>query len=94
MINAQHTPGPWYVVGEDCEGRQIIASGNPEDNRATVIAQTFICDEEQANARLIAAAPDLLEALEQALTMLHDVYNKDTPSIARLRATINKAQGN
>ena len=54
-----HTPGPWCVVlGKNCSvapvcGGRIIANCN-FDNGTT----------ELANARLIAAAPKLLEALE------------------------------
>ena len=55
----QHTPGPWDVYGgeigtaPDATLAVVCAlSGNDGDN------------EEDANARLIAAAPDLLAALE------------------------------
>ncbi len=48
-----HTPGPWTVDGDD-----IYASG-------LIVAQaSFRLEQCAANARLIAAAPDLLAALE------------------------------
>jgi len=57
-----HTPGPWQAIGsaiEDCaEPRTVVAFAN--DNGPTE-------SEERANARLIAAAPDLLAALEKRL---------------------------
>jgi len=55
MSGAKHTPGPWRVSGKQsirCEsGNGYIAKTN--------------WDNGEANARLIAAAPDLLAALEQ-----------------------------
>lgn len=56
------TPGPWRQ-GEGYEG--IIGIIAPEDSfgRSKVICDVFERDEQQANASLIAAAPDLLEAL-------------------------------
>ncbi len=60
MKPMKHTPGPWIV------GTNAILGGK-SGNRAVVICQTsgedwkrFVYGE--ANARLIAAAPDLLEA--------------------------------
>src|SRR3990167_8067760 len=45
----QHTPGPWNVDGaEITDGKEPLA----------------LCCSTEANARLIAAAPELLEALE------------------------------
>lgn len=58
MTAAKHTPGPWETAATDdnliVKGRVKIASTYPEK---------FSADEEGANARLIAAAPELLEAL-------------------------------
>lgn len=65
MSNTKHTPGPWtYHVGLDYIS---IESANEHDN-------SFICEwrhfsdddgESEANAKLIAAAPELLETLER-----------------------------
>jgi len=68
-----HTPGPWVIVSDD-EGRCFINSGG------VIKAVVATCDqpvsaEHAANARLIAAAPDLLEALEAALNDLDHAYN-------------------
>jgi hypothetical protein len=56
----QHTPGPWEFLPPD------------DGNCGAITAKTgWICDfaEEpsDANARLIAAAPDLLEALQHLM---------------------------
>lgn len=48
-----------------------------------------LSDEARANARLIAAAPELLEALQDYVS---DWDNGLGPDIARLRAAIAKAE--
>jgi len=61
-IEAKHTPGPWtakgqYVfAGPDCIG--ICDTDNASVERC------------EANARLMAAAPDLLEALRTCIAMI------------------------
>lgn len=54
-----HTPGPWMIAG----GLTIKAKGR---HVATVGAKHLDRAEDQANAALIRAAPDLLNALEHA----------------------------
>ena len=69
MTNTKHTPGPWYWEGGNIEnlvgrlfgegGQKIIDSAEYEN---MWFSQYGPADD--ANARLIAAAPDLLDALE------------------------------
>jgi hypothetical protein len=48
----------------------------------------------EANARLIAAAPDLLAALEQAVTSMQDSgYSNSHLAVRAARAAIAKTQG-
>lgn len=56
-----HTPGPWYANG-DC----IEADGpeGPRDITLAVVTGTRAGHEVAADARLIAAAPDLLASLK------------------------------
>lgn len=59
-----HTPGPWIAHKLPLD-RWLISAGN--ENVAGTASGGFGPNDdatEQANARLIAAAPDLLEALE------------------------------
>lgn len=85
----KHTPGPWVISGSSIWNtethRAIYASGcKPISKR----------DEEgQANARLIAAAPDLLEALELALANLKPKYSQDHIVVKKLTEAIAKANG-
>lgn len=61
-----HTPGPWTIFGtfnvRGANGRGVATTGGINDGR---IADGGFA-ENSANARLIAAAPDLLEALKFA----------------------------
>lgn len=73
-MNTQHTPGPWNV-GDDSPNEY---EGPTIENIDTVIAVIPIDDindstpEERANARLIAAAPELLAALNYLQSMPND----------------------
>ena len=65
---SEHTPGPWTqkLIGESAsrDGHVWVYSGDDEGGR--MVARISGYDDEQiiANARLIAAAPELLEALK------------------------------
>ena len=55
---SNHTPGPWFV-NDDC-----IEAGGPEGPRdVTVAVVTGFTNPREANAHLVAAAPELYEAL-------------------------------
>lgn len=95
----QHTPGTWIAVNADIndsdpnrwsvcvdgEAQYFIATienGAPGDTLGT----------EEANARLIAAAPDLLEACKVALANMPQSYAMHTP-LCLLQRAIKKAKG-
>ena len=63
-MNAQHTPGPWFSCSGNAKNFYRIEARRGNDDMA--IAELKGPDRE-ANARLIAAAPELL-AVCQALT--------------------------
>ena len=71
MKQAKHTAGPWSV---DYEGPAHLSI---EDSAGRVLAfcnlQSEDGDEDEANARLIAAAPDLLQALKNAREWLDEL---------------------
>ena len=85
---SEHTPGPW-ITGYS----QVVTEYNPTEKRTYGYGcgNDFICDlndgeyheyvnmeEQAANARLIAAAPQLLEACEAALNNIDlNVYDCD-----------------
>jgi hypothetical protein len=68
-----HTPGPWT---DESIGKDAMVSTHAEADRAMMIDCTRSgcrIKEDQANARLIAAAPDLLEALNRAADTFSDL---------------------
>mgnify|MGYP001260829464 CR=1 FL=1 len=96
---SKHTPGPWTVRrsmpedGYDC----WFISACPLPNREVDIGDVaggYPHEQKEANARLIAAAPELLAALSAMLThmgMDEDEWNK--PTYDQARAAIAKATG-
>ena len=66
-MSAQHTPGPWeYVTGPSLKGRYHSVHAADE----YMVCECWDGDDEgqqEADARLIAATPELLEALEDVL---------------------------
>jgi hypothetical protein len=95
-MRAKHTPGPWLQVGAwvEVERDDIpdICTCNPRDIGQDHLKWNW--KTVHANARLIAAAPDLLEALNAMLThmgMDEDEWNK--PTFDQARAAIAKATG-
>ena len=73
MTNAKHTPGPWewdeYYTGLDgANGQGVLIYSDYEGMsiHGETVAQA------ESNAHLIAAAPELLEALEKARQWMED----------------------
>lgn len=69
----KHTPGPWSVhrdIGTPVGTLKIAPPMWPALNVPTVAAAYGKEGEQQANACLIAAAPDMLAELKQALACL------------------------
>ena len=82
-----HTPGPWVVAGDSIHDRETKyeSDGARTGDTACRIATTEIMarqGEQEANARLIAAAPDMLEALEEVMGEL-DVEGLPCPLCGR-----------
>lgn len=86
-MKTQHTPGPW-VMREDVEELQIAGAGGRGNPVAEVIVwgdihqyskakQEKLWAEIEANARLIAAAPTMLLALETALRHAREAMPAD-----------------
>ena len=80
---SKHTPGPWHTAGE--QGVQIRSA---KDQIAKV--WTMRGNEWKANARLIAAAPELLEALKLARSI---IGHPDDAHTQMIDAAIAKATG-
>ena len=101
-----HTPGPWEVggkVGLYCDDVQITSNKEPVAIAVPRRSYDILSlarrspAELAANARLIAAAPELLEALEAVIPDLEHYVATHGPGpdkrLALARAAIAKATG-
>lgn len=97
---AAHTPGPWYIAPNWKRGDQGFRHAIAKDSEGHGWFISFVANaaEAEANARLIAAAPELLAMLKRCYGMFQQSpLNKDdnwlSSQLARdLRKTITKAQ--
>jgi len=86
---SKHTPGPWEVDGYRV-GHPV---GKHGFDLVARILQTDNATEDAANARLIAAAPDLLAACKAALESDDAPFAISLPLETTLREAIAKAEG-
>lgn len=92
---SKYTPGPWRVfagtgfdyLGIEGENDQTVVIYGLDGDDGGVRGSTK--EEAEANARLIAAAPELLEALEWTARAL----DKEHPAAIKARVAIAKAKG-
>ncbi len=85
------TPGPWEHTGQgDIVGKEDNGYGLGYVDVCSVYLRT-VRGRTNANARLIAAAPDLLEALSEIINdggkfvMTHETHRKARAAIAKAR---------
>jgi len=95
MKNTKHTPGPWKLddVSDFIRGPRgvyIAELCDANSDRVQVHGPRF-----EANARLIAAAPDLLEALEHISRELpeNEFIKHSKDAIRKVKDAIRKAKG-
>jgi hypothetical protein len=83
-----YTKGRWSLFYNEQGTYSIGANVDTEDQE--IIAEVFECDngKAEANAKLIAAAPDLLEAL---MDMVSDRENLSQATIDFAKTAIKKA---
>lgn len=89
----KHTPGPWRIGVRQPNSDKFIygANGGEVANCDRLIN---FADENLANARLIASAPELLEALVGMLEWARRVNGPNPgPEIRNAHAAIAKATG-
>ena len=111
MSNAKHTKGPWGDTGRDRNDHKMIPLRSIYCERLGYSIGFVSSDrhgEPEANARLIAAAPELLEALQriekriayyasladgEAPNIEQWSYTDQSGDVAFARAAIAKATG-
>jgi hypothetical protein len=105
--HATHTPGPWHAFEQNAsnpnsKGLFEIDANHPSGNRQTVAVTPYKGDgtELYANARLIAAAPDLLAQCREFEKCLTYCTNENTAISAlanenrdKLREVLAKVEG-
>ena len=87
-MTTKHTPGPWVVLG-DKKTVRTQRRNRPESDVVICdcglnIAGPVSFEEVMANARLIAAAPELLAAADEVIAAW--VYLEDDKAVVRARA--------
>ena len=84
MSEINFTPGPWKIKEHDMGEFIYCSQGYP---------LALPCDrpEHNANSHLIAAAPDLYEALERCLEAL--IYHQCPNTVDMVIAVMSKARG-
>lgn len=101
----KHTPAPWIIDNQNITTSDYMIIANlPRQihNRGSIAGENEAL-EKVANARLIAAAPELLEVLELAFEIITDDYTLDSleegywpslkPDIKKIQSVIKKAKG-
>ena len=86
------TQGP-FSVAETRHKYDIVIRGPKNEPIALVLIAGFSKKEGAANANLLAAAPDLLEALIELAACGAEAWGEDRPCVKWARAAIAKATG-
>jgi hypothetical protein len=97
-MSMQHTPGPWEVVGGEDDAPDICAGGGViatmRSWAPTKAQRDSLTQELFANARLLAAAPELLGHLRFAVKLLGAMPAiGSTAQVNAMRAAIAKVTG-
>lgn len=106
MEQAKHTPGPWMLTeGDRFDKEMVITTQHRLDESIGCICEMDVYFtgqigiEQEANARLIAAAPELLIALNDVLSEFAkdghggEFEDGEHPYVDAARAAIAKATG-
>ena len=90
-METKHTPGPWYA--HHSKGWLVVESDN--ENLCVKVEKGSTAQKHMADAKLIAAAPELLAVVKE-LEESADYWSEyDVPLgiVYRMRAAIAKATG-
>ena len=91
---SKHTPGPWLSNPCGLSGDFGIYPDTEPEFKIATLGYSGDSSETQANARLIAAAPDLLQALKDVLGIVRSVHEVPPTRATAAEAAIAKAEGN
>lgn len=92
MKEEKFTPGKWEAVRDEKNERWQIQESDV--NGLVLVEHTFDGEEAEANANLIAAAPDMYEALKRFMAV-YSISGKVIPgmdeTIELMKAALSKA---
>lgn len=77
-MSTNHTPGPWAATGHDGKRNIIVESAS---GSIAAVWDTGATDFQHANARLIAASPDLLGGSVTVRFIIHRKRHNASPVI-------------
>ena len=85
---SNHTRGPWMFRSQANGGLDFFG----EDGNRVILQNARLINQD-ANARLIAASPDLLEALSLLVAGIEDSVSSTFIPLVKARTAIAKAKG-
>lgn len=94
--NVKHTPGPWQIEFGHTQTASGIQYWQVTDGADAICCNQFCyAGDAEANARLIASAPELLKLAAQYRDDLHHPPSPDSKQrrLAAIEAVISKAEG-
>ena len=94
----KHTPGPWVINSLYAKVSDVLTVHAPNTNNAQICSLAAMRghmdeSEQTSNARLIAAAPELLDVAKAIAAEWQRSPNIPYPQRETLRAAIAKAEG-
>ena len=92
MSGFKGTPGPWFVEDNQTIFPAVQVAGF-EDSGNRHLQVVIYSNSQEEDARLIAAAPELLEALVALTANYADVEPGGSKNVDKARAAIAKATG-
>lgn len=99
-METKHTPGPWVLDNaEEGDWFRYVMAADSQIGRVDLGNRGFISQHGEANARLIAAAPEMYEAIAAIATAMNlgyipnEILSEGSPILKWLRAAIAKAEG-
>lgn len=87
---SKHTPGPWRIGTPPPNGEQTVGT---QQGLMVAVATTGAGMPTEANARLIAVVPELLEALKHAVEIAENKRPGTWDDLLPYRVLIAKAEG-
>ena len=95
MKDTQHTPGPWRITNKSSFGDPAGICSIDGLHITGVCGYGMLDAQNDANASLIAAAPDMLSALKKAELILRtSTHPLGKLTLEHVRAAIARATGN